>query len=109
MQFDDIESAVEALKQGESIIVVDNEDRENEGDLVAVTELMNENTVNFMAREARGLICAPLAPSIARSLNLEPMVKDNSDAFGTAFTESIDHIDTTTGISAAERLSLIHI
>ncbi|MCP6646092.1 3,4-dihydroxy-2-butanone-4-phosphate synthase, partial [Klebsiella pneumoniae] len=65
---------------------------------------MNENTVNFMAREARGLICAPLAPSIARSLNLEPMVKDNSDAFGTAFTESIDHIDTTTGISAAERM-----
>lgn len=104
MQFDDIESAVEALKQGESIIVVDNEDRENEGDLVAVTELMNENTVNFMAREARGLICAPLAPSIARSLNIEPMVKDNSDAFGTAFTESIDHIDTTTGISAAERM-----
>ncbi|MCD8914834.1 3,4-dihydroxy-2-butanone-4-phosphate synthase [Staphylococcus simulans] len=104
MQFDSIESAVEALKQGESIIVVDNEDRENEGDLVAITELMHDNTVNFMAQEGRGLICAPISLSLAKSLNLEPMVKENSDEFGTAFTESIDHIHTTTGISAKERM-----
>lgn len=104
MKFDSIESAVEALKAGESIIVVDNEDRENEGDLVAVTEFMSDNTVNFMAQEGRGLICAPLAPSLAERLNLTPMVKNNSDAFGTAFTESVDHVDTTTGISANERM-----
>ncbi|UTB81739.1 3,4-dihydroxy-2-butanone-4-phosphate synthase [Staphylococcus carnosus] len=104
MMFDSIEAAVEELRKGNSVIVVDNEDRENEGDLIAVTEFMDDNTVNFMAQEGRGLICAPLAPSLAKKLNLTPMVKDNSDPFGTAFTESVDHIDTTTGISANERM-----
>ena len=60
MQFDTIELAIEALRNGESIIVVDDEDRENEGDLVAVTEWMDDNTINFMAKEGRGLICAPI-------------------------------------------------
>lgn len=104
MQFDSIESALEALKNGNSIIVVDDEDRENEGDLVAVTQWMNDDTVNFMTLEARGLICAPISPDIAERLNLKPMVSENSEEYKTAFTESIDHKDTTTGISAKERM-----
>lgn len=103
MQFDNIDSALMALKNGETIIVVDDENRENEGDLVAVTEWMNDNTINFMAKEARGLICAPVSKDIAQRLDLVQMVDDNSDIFGTQFTVSIDHVDTTTGISAYER------
>ncbi|CAC7091529.1 3,4-dihydroxy-2-butanone-4-phosphate synthase [Staphylococcus aureus] len=103
MQFDNIDSALMALKNGEPIIVVDDENRENEGDLVAVTEWMNDNTINFMAKEARGLICAPVSKDIAQRLDLVQMVDDNSDIFGTQFTVSIDHVDTTTGISAYER------
>lgn len=103
MQFDTIESALEALKRGESIIVVDDEDRENEGDLVAVTEWMNDETINFMAQEGRGLICSPISHDIADRLNLSEMVNDNSDVFGTRFTVSVDHVKTTTGISAVER------
>ncbi|MBO1199957.1 3,4-dihydroxy-2-butanone-4-phosphate synthase [Staphylococcus simiae] len=103
MHFDNIESALEALKNGQSIIVVDDEDRENEGDLVAVTEWMNDDTINFMAKEARGLICAPVSKEIAQRLELHQMVNDNSDIYGTKFTVSIDHKETTTGISANER------
>ncbi|WP_436854162.1 3,4-dihydroxy-2-butanone-4-phosphate synthase [Staphylococcus caeli] len=103
MQLDSIASALEALKKGESIIVVDDENRENEGDLVAVTEWMDDNTVNFMATYGKGLICAPVSQDIAQQLDLNPMVNHNSDVYGTQFTVSIDHIDTTTGISAIER------
>jgi len=103
MQFDTIELAIEALRNGESIIVVDDEDRENEGDLVAVTEWMDDNTINFMAREGRGLICAPIDKSIAERLKLQSMEKNNTDIYGTHFTVSIDHYKTTTGISAHER------
>lgn len=70
MQFDNIDSALMALKNGETIIVVDDENRENEGDLVAVTEWMNDNTINFMAKEARGLICAPVSKDIAQRLKI---------------------------------------
>ena len=103
MQFDTIELAIEALRNGESIIVVDDEDRENEGDLVAVTEWMDDNTINFMAREGRGLICAPIDKSIAEILKLQSMEQNNTDIYGTHFTVSIDHYKTTTGISAHER------
>lgn len=103
MQFDTIELAIEALRNGESIIVVDDEDRENEGDLVAVTEWMDDNTINFMAKEGRGLICAPIDKSIAERLKLQSMEKNNTDIYGTHFTVSIDHYKTTTGISAHER------
>ena len=103
MQFDTIELAIEALRNGESIIVVDDEDRENEGDLVAVTEWMDDNTINFMAREGRGLICAPIDKSIAERLKLQSMEQNNTDIYGTHFTVSIDHYKTTTGISAYER------
>ncbi|WP_145391499.1 GTP cyclohydrolase II [Staphylococcus epidermidis] len=103
MQFDTIELAIEALRNGESIIVVDDEDRENEGDLVAVTEWMDDNTINFMAREGRGLICAPIDKSIDERLKLQSMEQNNTDIYGTHFTVSIDHYKTTTGISAHER------
>ena len=103
MQFDTIELAIEALRNGDSIIVVDDEDRENEGDLVAVTEWMDDNTINFMAKEGRGLICAPIDRSIAERLKLQSMEQNNTDIYGTHFTVSIDYYKTTTGISAHER------
>ncbi|WP_218047225.1 3,4-dihydroxy-2-butanone-4-phosphate synthase [Staphylococcus pasteuri] len=103
MEFDKIEHALDALKKGDSIIVVDDEDRENEGDLIAITEWMKDETINFMAKEARGLICSPIGSSISDKLSLNPMETNNSDVFGTNFTVSVDHIDTTTGISAHER------
>ncbi|MCU5746843.1 3,4-dihydroxy-2-butanone-4-phosphate synthase [Staphylococcus sp. SQ8-PEA] len=104
MKKDRIEDALQALKRGESIIVVDDEDRENEGDLVAVSQWMKHNTINFMATYGRGLICAPVSQDIANRLELTPMVTHNSDTYSTAFTVSVDHCDTTTGISANERM-----
>ena len=103
MKFDSIEEALEALRNGDSIIVVDDEDRENEGDLIAVTQWMKDDTINYMAKEARGLICAPISSQIAERLNLKTMVDGNTDEYGTNFTVSIDHISTTTGISAFDR------
>ncbi|WP_213563157.1 3,4-dihydroxy-2-butanone-4-phosphate synthase [Staphylococcus auricularis] len=103
MQFDHIETAIETLKQGELVIVVDDEDRENEGDLVAVTEFMKDDAINFMAKYGRGLICAPISRAIATQLQLSPMIEHNTDAYGTCFTVSVDHKATTTGISAHER------
>ena len=101
--FDSIEAALQDLKAGKMVIVVDDEDRENEGDLLAVAEWMNDDTVNFMAKHGRGLVCTPVSKSIANSIGLKPMVQNNTDPYGTAFTISIDHKDTTTGISAYER------
>ncbi|MBR0585658.1 3,4-dihydroxy-2-butanone-4-phosphate synthase [Bacillus pumilus] len=98
-----VEEAVNALKQGEIIIVVDDEDRENEGDFVALAEHATPEVINFMALHGRGLICTPVHTSIAKHLNLHPMVEQNTDAHHTAFTVSIDHVTTTTGISAFER------
>ncbi|MGG3448446.1 MULTISPECIES: bifunctional 3,4-dihydroxy-2-butanone-4-phosphate synthase/GTP cyclohydrolase II [Bacillaceae] len=101
--FADIESAVEDLKNGKMIIVVDDEDRENEGDLLGLAELADGAMINFMAKEGRGLICVPIEENIANRLNLHAMIDHNTDSHGTAFTVSIDHISTTTGISAFER------
>ena len=103
MEFDEIKDALNALKRGESIIVVDDEDRENEGDLVAITQWMNDNTINFMAKEGRGLICAPIGKDLALKFNLMPMVEHNTDGFGTNFTVSIDHATTST--SAFDRMA----
>lgn len=101
--FDTIEEAIEDLKAGKVIIVVDDEDRENEGDFLALAKYATHETVNFMAKEGRGLICTPVSEEIAHRFNLHPMVENNTDAKETAFTVSIDHKDTTTGISAYER------
>jgi len=101
--FDSIEAALADLKQGKSIIVVDDEDRENEGDLIALAELASSDVINFMITEAKGLVCAPITRERAEQLDLTPMVNHNTDYHGTAFTVSVDHISTTTGISAHER------
>ena len=102
-----IEEAIEDLKQGKMIIVVDDEDRENEGDLLALAEHMTPETINFMATYGRGLICTPITQQLAQKLALQPMVSNNTDNHQTAFTVSIDHMDTTTGISAFERAMTI--
>ncbi|HIW34425.1 MAG TPA: bifunctional 3,4-dihydroxy-2-butanone-4-phosphate synthase/GTP cyclohydrolase II [Candidatus Paenibacillus intestinavium] len=105
--FNSIESALEDLKQGKAIIVVDDEDRENEGDLIALAQFVTPEVVNFMITEARGLVCVPITEERAVTLDLPPMVKQNTDFHGTAFTVSVDHISTTTGISAHERAMTI--
>ncbi|WML32428.1 bifunctional 3,4-dihydroxy-2-butanone-4-phosphate synthase/GTP cyclohydrolase II [Neobacillus sp. OS1-32] len=101
--FHKIEDALEDLKAGKVIIVCDDEDRENEGDFVGLGEFATPNMINFMAKEGRGLICVPISESFADRLELKPMVEVNTESHETAFTVSIDHIETTTGISAFER------
>lgn len=98
-----VEEAVEALSKGLAIIVVDDEDRENEGDFVALAEFATPEVINLMASEGRGLICVPLAEKLARQLQFGLMTDQNTDPYGTAFTISVDHKETTTGISAFER------
>ncbi|RUL51588.1 MULTISPECIES: 3,4-dihydroxy-2-butanone-4-phosphate synthase [Lysinibacillus] len=107
-----IEEALQDLKAGKNIIVVDDENRENEGDLVSLAEFATPENINFMATYGRGLICTPITKELANRLNFHPMVENNTDNHQTAFTVSIDHIETTTGISAYERsftiLQMIH-
>ena len=98
-----IEEALEELRQGRMILCTDDPDRENEGDLICAAQLATTENVNFMATHAKGLICTPMSAEIADRLGLEQMVKVNTDNHATAFTVSIDHVDTTTGISAEER------
>lgn len=98
-----IEEALEDLKKGKPIIVVDDENRENEGDLVSLAEFATPENINFMATFGRGLICTPITEELANKLELFPMVEHNTDNHQTAFTVSIDHMETTTGISAYER------
>ncbi|MBM4388192.1 MAG: 3,4-dihydroxy-2-butanone-4-phosphate synthase, partial [Deltaproteobacteria bacterium] len=103
-----IEEAIEALKNGRMIILVDDEDRENEGDLVAVSEMTTPETVNFMAKKGRGLICLAVDETIAERLELEPMVENNTAPLHTAFTVSIDAAEgIATGISAYDRAKTI--
>lgn len=104
--FDKLEEAFKDLKLGKPVIVVDDEDRENEGDLIAITEYLTADTVNFMAQKARGLICAPITNDIAEKFELN-LMSQTEDKFQTAFTISIDHINSTTGISAFERTETI--
>lgn len=101
--FDSIEEAIADLKQGKIVIVVDDEDRENEGDFVALAEKCTPEIINFMVTHGRGLVCVPITQERAKELNLEPMVDHNTDPHGTAFTVSVDYKTTTTGISAFER------
>ncbi len=103
MSFNTISEAISDLQQGKMIIVVDDEDRENEGDLVMAASLVNTESINFMARYACGLICVPITAQRARELEIPLMVTRNTDAHGTAFTVSVDAAGTATGISAAER------
>lgn len=98
-----IEEALNDLKSGKVVIVVDDENRENEGDLVVLAEYATPENINFMATFGRGLICTPIEEELAEKLQLPSMVENNTDNHQTAFTVSIDHIDTTTGISAHER------
>ena len=97
------EEALEELRAGHIIITIDDPDRENEGDMICAAQFATTENVNRMATDARGLICTPMSAEVAARLGLEQMVKVNTDNHGTAFTVSIDHVDTTTGISAAER------
>lgn len=98
-----IPEAVAALKAGKIIMVTDDPDRENEGDLICAAEYATQENINFMATHARGLICTPMSKEVAHNLGLDPMVAENTDNHETAFTVSVDHIETTTGISARER------
>lgn len=103
IQLDRVEEAIYELMRGKVIIVVDDEDRENEGDFVALAEKATPEVINFMITEGRGLVCVPITAERAEELELQPMVAQNTDNHGTAFTVSVDHKDTTTGISAHER------
>ncbi|NME35100.1 bifunctional 3,4-dihydroxy-2-butanone-4-phosphate synthase/GTP cyclohydrolase II [Fusobacterium sp. FSA-380-WT-3A] len=98
-----IEEALQDLRDGKIIIVVDDENRENEGDVICAAEFATLENVNFMATHAKGLICMPMSDYYIKKLDLPQMVTNNTDNHCTAFTVSIDHIDTTTGISAYER------
>lgn len=108
--FDEIEDAIRDIKKGKFVILVDDEDRENEGDLVIAAEKVTPQAINFMARHARGLICLALTPERVEELQLPQQAVENTAAFGTAFTVSIDaRKDITTGISAADRATTIHV
>ena len=102
-QFGKLDQALEDLKQGKIILVIDDPDRENEGDLICAAEFATTENVNAMASLAKGLICMPMSAELCEKLELSQMVEVNTDNHSTAFTVSIDHVDTTTGISAVER------
>lgn len=102
-KFSTIEEAVEDLKNGRMIICTDDPDRENEGDLICAAEFATPGNVNFMATFAKGLICMPMSKAYCQKLDLPQMVENNTDNHATAFTVTIDHVETTTGISAVER------
>ena len=108
-KLDKIEDALEDIRQGKIVIVVDDEDRENEGDFVAAAEMVSPGMVNFMATHGRGLICVPILEKRAEELNLEMMVGKNTDPNKTQFTVSVDLIGKgcTTGISASDRSKTI--
>lgn len=102
-EFGTVEQAIEDLKAGKIIVVTDDPDRENEGDLICAAKFATQENVNFMASYAKGLICMPMTRELCEKLELSQMVEKNTDNHETAFTVSIDHVDTTTGISAYER------
>lgn len=107
IEFHPIEEAIYELMQGRVIIVVDDEDRENEGDFVALAEKATPEVINFMITHGRGLVCVPITEERAKELELPPMVMHNTDSHETAFTVSVDHHSSTTGISAHERSATI--
>ena len=103
IEYNTVEEAVAALRAGQIILVTDDERRENEGDMICAAQFAATENVAFMARHACGLICMPMSAAYVKKLDLPQMVTENSDNHCTAFTVSIDHEDTTTGISAVER------
>lgn len=102
-QFSKVEEALEELRKGKIVLVTDDPDRENEGDFICAAEFATTENINFMATHGKGLICMPMSEEFVRKLQIPQMVSRNTDNHETAFTVSIDHVDTTTGISAAER------
>lgn len=109
MSFNTVAEALEDIRQGKMIVMVDDEDRENEGDLVMAAEMATPEAINFMATYGRGLVCVPMTGERIRALQLEPMVTKNTDPHGTAFTVSVDAVTSTTGISAFERAATVKI
>ena len=103
MNYKAVRNVLDTLKKGKIALVMDDKERENEGDLICSAEAATTENVNFMASYAKGLICMPMSAEIAEKLMLAPMVEHNTDNHETAFTVSIDHKNTTTGISAEER------
>nr|WP_208560365.1 bifunctional 3,4-dihydroxy-2-butanone-4-phosphate synthase/GTP cyclohydrolase II [Marinilactibacillus kalidii] len=101
--FNDIAELIEEIQKGKNVLIVDDENRENEGDIICAAEFATPENVNFMAKHARGLICIPMTKEYTNKFNLSQMTERNTDDHGTAFTISIDYKDTTTGISAYER------
>ena len=101
--FNTIEEALEDLRRGKIILVTDDEDRENEGDFICAAQFATTENINFMATHGKGLICMPMSEEYVEKLKLRQMVENNTDNHETAFTVSIDHLTTTTGISAVER------
>ncbi|MCG8448992.1 MAG: 3,4-dihydroxy-2-butanone-4-phosphate synthase [Pirellulales bacterium] len=106
-KFSTVEQAVEAIHQGGIVIVVDAEDRENEGDFICAAEKATTETVNFMITHGRGQLCMPILPDVSQRLRLQPMVEDNTAPLGTNYTVPVDHRSTRTGITAAERARTI--
>lgn len=102
-EYSTIEEAIESLQQGKIILVTDDEGRENEGDFICAAQFATTENINFMATHGKGLICMPMNEELCMRLELPQMISENTDNHSTAFTVSIDHVDTTTGISAAER------
>lgn len=102
-KYSTVEEVVSDLRNAKLIMVTDDENRENEGDLICAAEFATTENVNFMAKYAKGLICMPMGEKMIEKLKLNQMVQNNTDNHETAFTVSIDHKDTTTGISAVER------
>ncbi|MGD0618746.1 MAG: 3,4-dihydroxy-2-butanone-4-phosphate synthase, partial [Bryobacteraceae bacterium] len=110
MSLASIPDAIEEFRAGRMVVIVDDEDRENEGDLTIAAEKITPEIVNFMAKHARGLVCLALAPELCDKLGLPQMTPHNTSQFGTAFTESIDAAEgVTTGISAADRAHTIRV
>jgi 3,4-dihydroxy 2-butanone 4-phosphate synthase/GTP cyclohydrolase II len=106
-KFNTVSEAIEDIKLGKMIVVVDDEDRENEGDLLMAAEKVTPEAINFMAKYARGLICMPVNRERLKELEITQMVPQNTESHKTAFTVSIDGIETTTGISAYERAATV--
>ncbi len=102
-QLNTIEEVLQDVRQGKPVIIVDDENRENEGDVVIAAQFATQETINFMVKEARGIVCTPMRREALAHLDIGPMVTHNTDNHETAFTVSVDHVDTTTGVSPAER------
>ena len=102
-KLDTVEQALLDIRQGKIVMVIDDPDRENEGDFICAAEFATPENINFMATHGKGLICMPMDKELCKQLGLNQMVEQNTDNHQTAFTVSIDGIDTETGISAFER------